>query len=122
MEGSGVELSGAVAIVTGAGSGIGEAIAREFSVRGCTIVAVDRAAERLPGVVEACTKGAPGSYSQTADVSSRAECEALVAAAAERLGRIDVLVNNAGVPLHKSAADTTVEDIEQVMDVNFFGA
>jgi short-subunit dehydrogenase len=108
--------------VTGAASGIGEAVAREFAARGATVVAVDRRPDRLPEILVACRATSPDSFTHTADVSSRADCDAAVSTTIERLGRVDILVNNAGVPLHKHVAETRIEDIEAMMSVNFFGA
>jgi short-subunit dehydrogenase len=110
-----------VAVVTGASSGIGAAVATGLARRGAKVVAVARRKERLDAVVEACQAYSPESIACPADVSVREACEGVVAAAEDRLGRVDVVVNNAGISVHKNAARTTVDDVERVMAVNFFG-
>lgn len=115
-------VGGMTAVVTGASSGIGRAIAVELARRGTTVIAVARRTDPLQATVERCRRRAPGSQAVVADVSMRSECKRVVTEAVRQVGRIDILVNNAGVGLHKQAADTTVEDIEHVMQTNFFGA
>ncbi|HEV3452679.1 MAG TPA: SDR family NAD(P)-dependent oxidoreductase, partial [Acidimicrobiia bacterium] len=111
---------GRVAVVTGASSGIGAAIATDLAGRGARVVAVARRAERLAEVVETCRVSSPDSIAQPADVSSRPACDEIIAATEARFGRVDILVNNAGISIHKNAARTSVEEIERLMAVNFF--
>ena len=110
-----------VAIVTGASSGIGAAVAVDLARRGARVVAVARRQDRLAAVVESCRAHSPESVAHPADVSSREACEEIVRSTESRFGRVDVVVNNAGISVHKDAARTTVNDIERVMAVNFFG-
>src|SRR5439155_7668118 len=58
----------------------------------------------------------------TPDVGTRAACEGVIDAATTRFGRVDLLVNNAGISLHRNAAETSVDEIERIMAVNFFAA
>jgi short-subunit dehydrogenase len=117
-----VEIRGAVAIVTGASSGIGAATAEELARRGATVVAVARRQDKLEEVVERCRAHTPESRTHPADVADRAECESLVQRAAGDFGRVDIIVNNAGISLRRHAAESSVEEIERVMAVNFYGA
>jgi short-subunit dehydrogenase len=117
---------GAVAVVTGASSGIGAATARELARRGAVIFAVARRAERLEQTVRACDRVAPstapaGSHvTYPADVGSKEVCQSVISVAQERFGKVDILVNNAGVSLHGDVATLGAEDVERVMAVNFF--
>lgn len=92
-----MRLKDKVCIVTGASSGIGLETARVFAREGAKLVLVARREERLRKL--ACELEASGSEALAvrADVSVRADCEAIAALAVERFGRIDVLVNNAGI-------------------------
>src|SRR5881409_3024675 len=94
-----MDIAGAVAVVTGASSGIGEAVAVDLAGRGARVVAVARRKDRLDDVV---------ALAHPADVSTRAACEGVVAATEDRFGRVDLLVNNAGISIHRNAAETTV--------------
>jgi short-subunit dehydrogenase len=113
---------GNVAVVTGASSGIGAATAVRLARLGADVVGAARRADRLDETMAVCRQARPASFGQVTDVAKRDECERLVAAALERLGRIDLVVNNAGVSLHRPAAETSVEDIERVTAINYFGA
>ena len=115
-------FAGQVALVTGASSGIGAAVAVELARRGAQVVGVARRAGLLADVMAACQRHTPASAGSVHDVSSRADAEAAATAAIERFGHVDIVVNNAGISIRKPAAETTVEDIERVMAVNFFGA
>ena len=117
-----MDVRGSVAVVTGASSGIGAAVATDLARRGATVMAVARRKNRLDEIVEACRRHAPASTACPADVSQRAECERVVKTAEERLGRVDILVNNAGISIHRNAARTTADDVERLMAVNFFAA
>src|SRR5689334_21696017 len=91
------ELQGKTAVVTGAGSGIGAAIARVFAARGAHVAVVDRdepAARQVADEI-AATRGAASAHA--CDVSQPHEVEALAAALAAARPRIDILVNNAGI-------------------------
>ena len=112
-------FEGQVAIVTGAGSGIGEATAVRLASEGAHIVVNDISADylndllpRLPGAGHAPVVG---------DVSLESTAAALVSAAQERHGRIDVLINNVGNLFFKDITETTVEEWDALMAVNLRG-
>ncbi len=107
-------LDGQVALVTGASAGLGARFARVLHAVGATVVVTARRAERL----EALVVDLPGAIAIAADISDAADRERLVAEALDRAGRIDVLVNNAGVSYTVGLADETLEQFEQVMQVN----
>jgi NAD(P)-dependent dehydrogenase (short-subunit alcohol dehydrogenase family) len=111
-----------VAIVTGASSGIGRAIALDLAARGTTVVAAARRADLLEDVVRHCKASAPASEAVVTDVGDRAAVEKLVAGVLERHGKVDLLINNAGIPMRVHASRLTSDQIEQVMRINFLGA
>ena len=118
----GFDYRGSVAVVTGASSGIGAAIARDLASRGATVVAAARRAELLEAVVTDCRRTAPSSEAVVCDVGERDQAEGLVTGVLERHGRVDVLVNNAGIPMRVHASRVTAEQVEEVMRINFLGA
>ncbi len=111
-------LSGSVALVTGAASGIGSALAIALARRGCHLVLVDRDAGGLSAIaVQAEALGATTAC-HTVDLTDAAAIAALPAAVAERFGRLDLLVNNAGVALGGRFDETHLDDFDWVLDVN----
>lgn len=112
-------LSGTVALVTGATSGIGRATALELASHGASVAVVGRRHERLDELVD--HMGATSCLAVEADISSRAEAEAAVARTAERFGRIDTVVNSAGVMLNGPSLDVEVDAWETMVDLNLKG-
>jgi len=111
-----------VAIVTGASSGIGRQVAIDLAARGARTAILARRRDALQATFAEVSRHSPDSMMLVGDVSDRATAEELVTAAAARYGRVDLLVNNAGVTKRKHVARLSVEEIEQVMRINFFGA
>jgi len=114
-------LAGQVALVSGAGSGIGRAAAMRLAQAGAAVALVGRTAERLAQtrdiIANAGVEAFPG------DVSDVAAVDAIVKAALARFSRIDIVVNAAGINVRKrSLADGSVEDFEKVVDTNLRGA
>jgi meso-butanediol dehydrogenase/(S,S)-butanediol dehydrogenase/diacetyl reductase len=108
-----------VVIVTGAASGIGEATARRFSAEGASVVLVDRTKEKLDGVSKSLP--ADRTMGHAADVSDSSAVNAMIAAAVERFGRLDVLVNNAGVHEGGDPATLTNDSWRKVMATDVDG-
>jgi len=107
-----------VAIVTGSGTGIGRATARVLAEHGADVVLAARRVgllERTAGEVEAAGRRA---IVVPTDVTDAAACEALVATTVRELGRLDVLVNNAGGTINKPPEDWTVAEWHQILDLN----
>jgi 3-oxoacyl-[acyl-carrier protein] reductase len=114
------DLTGRVAVVTGAASGIGRASARMLAAAGAAVVCADVAdgvKETAAAIVDA---GGVADVVPT-DVSARAEVDALVAHAVDEHGRLDVMCNIAGIMHMSPVLDTADDDFERVMGVNFWG-
>ncbi|MBV8177299.1 MAG: SDR family oxidoreductase [Mycobacterium sp.] len=114
------ELAGKVAIVTGGASGIGAGIVEKFLAEGARVVIADVEHDR--GEDLAATLGPDAAFRLT-DVSDPDQVSALVAAAVETFGGLDVMVNNAGVSsrMHRSFLDDDLADFHRVMSVNVLG-
>jgi meso-butanediol dehydrogenase/(S,S)-butanediol dehydrogenase/diacetyl reductase len=110
-------FEGKVAIVTGAASGMGAATAREFAATGGQVVIVDRNGPLAAQVANEINVGVP----VVGDVSDTSFCETAVETALERHGRLDVLVNAAGVIVRADALNTSDEQWQRIMDVNVKG-
>jgi NAD(P)-dependent dehydrogenase (short-subunit alcohol dehydrogenase family) len=117
-----VDFNGKVIVVTGGGSGIGQACCREFTHRGGSVAVVDRD-EKMgrETAQEIGKKGGKAEFFQ-ADVSSDVQVRELVMNVASRMGGIDVLVNNAGIQRYGAAADISEKEWDEVMNVNLKGA
>jgi NAD(P)-dependent dehydrogenase (short-subunit alcohol dehydrogenase family) len=108
------DFSGRVAIVTGAASGVGREVTRQLGERGASVVAVDVSPDvhELAGETVAAVEG---------DVSVPETADRAVSAAVESWGRLDVLVNNAGLIVFKPVTETTDEELDRVLAVNVKG-
>ncbi|XP_033120374.1 3-oxoacyl-[acyl-carrier-protein] reductase FabG-like [Anneissia japonica] len=110
-----------VALITGASSGIGAAVARHFASLGCYVSLTGRNEERLNGVGKDCQQWglqADQILLQTGEMSSDADLERIVHGTVERFGRLDVLVNNAGIAKIRNLERSTMEMFDTTMDVN----
>lgn len=111
------QLEGKIAIVTGAGQGIGEAIARRFSADGAKVVVSDVNAD----AAEAVAKSLPGAIAVACDVSSEEQVAALIAAATDEYGALHVMVNNAGIVIPAAVVQTSLADWRRVISINLDG-
>ncbi len=118
----GAPLAGKVAIVTGGSRGIGNAIAGLLADHGAAVVVSGRDADRLRSAVKELEQRGGAVLGVAADAAKREDADRLVEAARERFGRIDVLVNNAGITRDGLLVRMKDDDWDQVMEVNLRGA
>lgn len=116
-----LNISGKVVVVTGASSGLGEATARHLAERGATVVLGARRADRLKVLVDAITRTGGNASAVTTDVTDSAQVQALVDMAVEQYGRIDVLINNAGIMPHSPLERRKIDDWNRTIDINIKG-
>jgi NADP-dependent 3-hydroxy acid dehydrogenase YdfG len=112
------KLAGTVAIVTGASSGIGEATAKQLAELGATVAVVARRGDRLTSLVAEIEAAGGSALAVTADITERVQAEHAVQTVIDRFGRLDILINNAGLMLLGSVLDQEVEEWERMIAVN----
>jgi NAD(P)-dependent dehydrogenase (short-subunit alcohol dehydrogenase family) len=116
-----MRLEGKVALVTGAGNGIGEATARRFAREGAIVVANDVDVEQARSVVTELQKEGARALAIAGDVTKRAGVEAMMHHVVGEFGRLDVLINNAGINRDAMSHKMTEEQWDQVLSVNLKG-
>jgi NADP-dependent 3-hydroxy acid dehydrogenase YdfG len=114
-------LSGTVALVTGASSGIGEATAKRLAADGAAVAVAARRLDRLERLVEEIDDAGGKALAIEADVTDRAAAEALVERTVKELGRLDTVINNAGVMLLGPSLSADIEEWERMVDINVKG-
>ena len=108
-----------VVIITGASSGIGRATTLAFAKLGAITVAVARREQHLKELIEECKQYSPQSSYIAADLGLREQAENIIHETVKRYGRLDILVNNAAVPMHKLIYRISTQEAEDVMRINF---
>lgn len=111
-------LTGTVAIVTGASSGIGHATALSLAEQGASVALVARRQDRLDALVTEIEAAGGTAFAVATDISDRTQAEAAVEKTLERFGRLDILVNNAGLMILGAFADADVDDFERMISIN----
>ena len=114
-------LQGKVAVVTGASSGIGEAAALELARRGASVALAARSVEKLDALASRVSAAGGRVLVVEADVADRASVEMMVGKVLTEFGRLDVLVNNAGLGLSGRVSELRAEDLRYVFEVNTIG-
>src|SRR5215472_2034735 len=118
-----MRLAGRVAVVTGAARGIGRAIAIGYAREGASVVISDKLClDQADGPLQQIRSAGGKAIFVQVDVSNPEDHEKLITAAVREFGRLDVLVNNAGIQLHESVWDATPDTWDQIMGVNLRGA
>jgi NAD(P)-dependent dehydrogenase (short-subunit alcohol dehydrogenase family) len=115
-------LDGKVAIVTGASSGLGVAFAEACAQAGADVVLAARRVEKLGATAELVTAAGRRALTVQTDVTDPDQCQAMVDAAMAEFGRVDVLVNNAGVGTAVPATRETPDEFRAVVDINLHGS
>ena len=115
-------LDGKVAIVTGASSGMGEAITKRFAKEGATVLAIARRKEKLQGVIDEITAQGGKAVAVSGDVTNQADVENVVKTAVEQYGKLDIVVNNAGLMDNMAPVERIPDEMfDNVIDVNLKG-
>lgn len=122
MSGGGPILAGKVALVTGAGSGLGRSIAEGYAEQAAAVLCSDRDADAVEQVVSTIRSAGGTAAPFVGDVTSEADCAGAVEAAISQLGGLDVVVANAGIPGEGRAHEISLDDWSRVIDVNLTGA
>jgi NADP-dependent 3-hydroxy acid dehydrogenase YdfG len=115
------ELNATVALVTGASSGIGEATARELARRGAAVAIGARRKERLDALAREIEQAGGRALAIQTDVTDADQARALVAGTVEHFGRLDTVINNAGVMLLGPIEDAPVEEWDRMIELNLQG-
>lgn len=110
-----------VVIITGASSGIGKALVYEFAGRGAAVAAAARSTEKLRSLEEELRQSGKNILTVTTDVSNESDCNNLIEKTIEKFGKIDVLINNAGISMRALFDELDTSVIRKLMDVNFWG-
>lgn len=117
------DFTNQVVIVTGSGSpkGIGKTIAKSFVEQGASVVIADVNNQGIENTVQEIQELGGDAFGVTVDVTSKESCENLVDQVMKKYGRIDVLVNNAGISQKVTVADMTAQDYQKILNVNVIG-
>jgi NAD(P)-dependent dehydrogenase (short-subunit alcohol dehydrogenase family) len=116
-----MDLRHTIAIVTGAASGIGRETVMELTRQGCTPVLVDIQRDKLAEVMQEVHKHAPAAIAEVCDISDFNQIKRIVQLVNERYGKIDILINNAGMMMVKFFEELSQEEFDRHMAVNFYG-
>lgn len=111
-----------VVVITGASNGIGKQLAIDLAGRGATVVGCGRSIPRLKEVLKIVRQTSPASAMMACDVSDAEQVRGLCEKILSDFGRVDILINNAGIGMRKPFAETDLAVIEEILRVNYLGA
>ncbi len=115
-------MNNRVVVITGASSGIGLATAREFARQGAKVVLAARSYDKLREIEAELLSAGYDAFAVKTDVTQEAECKDLMAETVEKYGKIDILINNAGISMRALFRDVDISVLKRLFDVNFWGA
>jgi NADP-dependent 3-hydroxy acid dehydrogenase YdfG len=115
------KIAGKVVVITGASSGLGEAAARLLSAEGASVVLGARRADRLQSLADELNHNGGKALAVATDVTDREQVKRLVDTAVQKFGRIDVMINNAGIMPRAPLERLTINDWDRTIDVNIKG-
>lgn len=110
-----------VVLITGASSGIGRCLAVDFAKTGAVVVGCGRSPEKLESTLNEIRSISPSSLMLPCDVGSREQVQSMVDRVLQEFGRVDILINNAGIGMRKPFAETEIETVEEIMRTNYLG-
>ena len=113
---------GKVALITGGSAGLGKALARAMAEAGAHVMLAARDSEKLERAVDELKQAGFSAASFAADVTRRAETDALIAATLDHYGRLDCLINNVGKSARGNALDTSADEFRELLELNFLSA
>jgi NAD(P)-dependent dehydrogenase (short-subunit alcohol dehydrogenase family) len=116
-----MKFTGKAVVITGAGKGIGAALAAAYAAEEATVVVIDRDAATVSRVVAAIKESGGNAVGFTTDISSPEEIVAAFGSIGEQLGKVDVLINNAGLSYWKSPYELAIDEWDYVMNTNVRG-
>ena len=116
------KLAGRTAVITGASKGLGKSMAEALAAAGARVALVSRDAEMLGGVARAIQAAGGAAEAFPADVTSEEQVRALEARVAARFGKVNILINNAGVNVRKPVTEFTLEEWRRVLDTSVTAA
>lgn len=114
-------MNGKVVIVTGASSGIGKALAQKLAESGARVVLAARDSEKINTISDSLNRKFFDTSAFKTDVSNENDCKSLIEFTIEKYGKIDILINNAGISMRAIFEDVDLKVLHQLMDVNFWG-
>src|SRR5437899_7335947 len=115
------KIKGKIVVITGASSGLGEAAARLLSAQGASVALGARRSHRLKSLADELNRSGGKAVAVATDVTHRNQVKRLVDTAAQKFGRIDVMINNAGIMPRAPLERLTIDDWDRTIDVNIKG-
>ena len=116
-----MKLKNKIAIITGASSGIGKALAITLAEDGAKVILAARSKDKLDEIITDLNYQGYDAVAIQTDVSSENDCKNLILSTVDKFGKIDILVNNAGISMRALFKDTKVDVLKKLMDINFWG-